>query len=83
MTKEKQIQIPESLFTQMAAFVLMEDYRTEQNTKMIQDGIYAKLDRQVEHELYSRSKTAPTPEEREKARHEYLERKGIHPDYRW
>ena len=83
INKEKQIQIPESLFTQMAAFVLMEEYRTEQNAKTIQKGIYAKLDRQVEHDLYTKYKTAPTQEQKEKARQEYLDRKGIHPNFRW
>ena len=37
----------------------------------------------VERELYTRSKTAPTEEEREKARQEYLDRRGIPEDFRW
>ena len=81
--REKQIQIPETLFVQMATFVMTEEYRTEQNTKTIISGIYAKLDRQIEHDLYTRSKTAPTQEQKEKARLEYLEHKGIHPSFRW
>jgi hypothetical protein len=35
------------------------------------------------HELYSRSKTAPTESEREKARLEYLEKAGISAGFRW
>lgn len=33
--------------------------------------------------LYTQSKTAKTEEEREKARREYLDRKGIRDDFRW
>lgn len=80
---EKQIQIPETLFTQMSAFVLMEEYRTPENTELIKKGIYQKIDRQIEHELYSKFKTAPSAEQKELARQEYLDRKGIHKDFRW
>lgn len=37
----------------------------------------------VERELYTKSKNAPTEEEREKARQEYLDRRGIQADFRW
>lgn len=37
----------------------------------------------VERELYTRSKTALTEEEREKARQEYLDRRRIPEDFRW
>lgn len=37
----------------------------------------------VERELYTKSKTAPTEEEREKARQEYLDTRGIQADFRW
>lgn len=33
--------------------------------------------------LYSQSKTAETEAEREKARREYLDRRGIRDDFRW
>lgn len=81
--KEKQVQIPERLFTEMCAFVLMEEYRTEEHYKYIKQAIYDKLDRIQEHELYTKYKTAPTEEQKEKARNEYLDRKGIHPSFRW
>lgn len=80
---DKQIQVPEKLFTMMAAFVLMDEYRTEQNCNEIKKGIYDKLDRMQAHDLYSKYKCAPTEEQKEKARQEYLERKGIHPSHRW
>ena len=58
--KEKQIQIPEALFTQMAAYILMDDFRTEDRYKTIEKGIYDKIDRMQEHDLYTKYKTAPT-----------------------
>ena len=42
-----------------------------------------KLDKMVKHELYTKYKTAPSKEEQEKARLEYLERTDIHKDFRW
>lgn len=42
-----------------------------------------KLDRMVIRELYTKSKTAPTDEEKEQARREYLDRKGIPDSFRW
>lgn len=83
MSKEKMIQIPELLFNQMAAFVLVEDCRTEELRKQIEKGIYAKLDRKTNHDLYTKSKTASTQEQREAARKEYLDRIGIPESFRW
>ena len=42
-----------------------------------------KLDRIEKRQLYSKSKTAGTPEEREAARREYLDRVGIPQNFRW
>ena len=83
MQKEKQIQIPEKLFTLMAAYILEESLRTEENYKLIEKGIFDKVDRQIEHDLYTKYKTAPTEQQKEESRNEYLDRKGIHPDFRW
>ena len=83
MNKEKQIQIPEKLFTLMAAYILEEDLRTNENYKIIEKGIFDKIDRQIEHDLYTKYKTAPTEQQKEDARKQYLDRKGIHPDFRW
>ena len=46
-------------------------------------GLEKKLNAMVDRELYSKYKTAPTEEEREKSRQEYLERKGIPENFRW
>ena len=37
----------------------------------------------VEGQLYTTFKTAPTEEEREKARQEYLDKCGMHENFRW
>ena len=37
----------------------------------------------LNRQLYSRYKTAPTEEEREQARQEYLDRRGVPQNYRW
>ena len=42
-----------------------------------------KYDKIVNRNLYTKYKTAPTEEEKEKARQEYLNKKGIHSDFRW
>ena len=35
------------------------------------------------YELYAKYKTAPTEEEREQARQEYLDRRGVPKSFRW
>lgn len=79
--KEKQIQIPQNLFLQLVRFHLIDE--TEADRTAIRKGLETKIDNMVKHELYTRSKTADTEEEREKARKEYLDKIGMHPDFRW
>ena len=76
----KQVQIPQELFVQLIHYHLMEDdgYMDE-----IRIGLEKKLDAMVLHELYEKSKTAPTEAEREKSRKEYLDRKGMPDSFRW
>lgn len=81
--REKQIQIPERLFAQMAFFVMNPDKRTAALEKEILDGIETKMDAISKHELYTKSKTAPSAEEKEKARKEYLDRVGMRDSFRW
>ena len=76
----KQVQIPQELFVQLIHYHLMED---DSNANEIRIGLEKKLDAMVLHELYGKSKTAPTADEREKARQEYLERRGIPDSFRW
>ena len=76
----KQVQIPQELFVQLIYYHLMED---DSYVDEIKIGLEKKLDALVLRELYGKSKTAPTEEEREKARQEYLDRRGISDSFRW
>lgn len=49
----------------------------------IRQGLEQKLDAILNRQLYSQYKTAPTEEEREQARQEYLARRGVPQSYRW
>lgn len=84
--REKSIQIPEVLFLQICQYFFIDELteaEREIKEKAIRQGLTDKLDRVVEHNLYSRYKTAPTDEEKERARKEYVEKKGIPKDFRW
>lgn len=48
----------------------------------IRRGLDAKLEAQAKHYAYHAYKTAPTPEEREIARQEWLDRQGVPQSYR-
>lgn len=70
----KNVQIPYDLFVTLLQYhlVMDDDYAED-----IQRGLEEKLDAMVRHELYAKYKTAPTEEEREQARREYLDRRGV------
>ena len=55
----------------------------EELLPQIKQGLEKKLDAMVMRELYTKYKTAPTEEEREKFRKEYLDRRGIPENFRW
>ena len=61
-------------------FHLMEDVSCRRE---IRQELENKLDRIVMRDLYGKSKTAPTEEEREQARKEYLDRRGVPESFRW
>ena len=77
--KNRNVQIPYELFFQLLQYFLMENYESEET---IRQGLERKLDTMVNRELYSKYKTAPTEEEREKSRQEYLDRRGIPENFR-
>ena len=76
----KQVQIPQELFVLLIHYHLMED---DSRVDEIRIGLEKKLDAMVLRELYGKSKAAPTEKEREKARQEYLDRRGIPDRFRW
>ena len=61
--QNKNVQIPYELFFQLLQYFLMDNYDGEE---IIRLGLEKKLDAMVNREVYSKSKTAPTEEEREK-----------------
>ena len=78
--QNKSVQIPYELFFQLLQFFLMDNYDGEE---IIRLGFEKKLDAMVMRELYTKYKTAPTEEEKEKARKEYLDRRGVLESFRW
>lgn len=76
----KNVQISEELFVALLKYHLVEidDVMPE-----IKEGLEDKLEAMVRRDLYTKYKTAPTVEEREKARQECLEKVGMHRDFRW
>lgn len=76
----KNVQIPYELFYALLKHHLMSDGDYADEIRM---GLEQKLDSMVQRELYSKSKTAPTIEERETARIKYLDKKGVPDSFRW
>ena len=75
----KNVQIPYELFVSLLRYHLMED---NDCLNEIRQGLEQKLYSLVRHELYAKYKTAPTQEEREKARQEYLDKRGVPDSFR-
>ena len=73
-------QIPKDLLLALFQYHLAgnEEYLPE-----IEKALMEKLDSMVKRQLYTTFKTAPTEEEREKARQEYLDKCGMHENFRW
>ena len=77
----KQAQIPLEALYSLFRYFLIE--KNEEDEKLIIKALESKLEAMVRHDLYTQSKVAETDEEKEKARQEYLDRVGIHKDWRW
>ena len=76
----KNVQIPYELFVDLVLYHLNgeDDFAEE-----IRQGLEQKLDAMLNRQLYSEYKTAPTEKQREQARQEYLDRRGVPQSYRW
>lgn len=80
------IQIPESLFYDILRYYVITTNGQEvpaELDKKVFDGLTEKIQKIADRELYTAYKTAPTEEEREKARQKYLDSKGIPESFRW
>ena len=60
-----------------------EELQREMQLRSDPSYLEKKLDRMVMRDLYGKFKTAPTEEERERARKEYLDRRGVQESFRW
>lgn len=76
----KNVQVPYDLFWALLKYHLMSD---DTCADEIRKGLEVKLDSMVQRELYTKYKTAPTAAERETARKEYLDKKGVPASFRW
>ena len=65
----KNVQISQELFVALLHYHLSGENEYEE---VIEQGLEQKLDAILRHELYAQYKTAPTEEQREQARQEYL-----------
>ena len=74
------LQISQELFMQLLRLHLVEDESCEID---FLQGLEKKLDKMVMRDLYGKFKTAPTEKERERARKEYLDRRGVPESFRW
>lgn len=76
----KNIQISEQLFFSLVKYHLVD---MESEHPEIKKGLMDKMNAMVMREIYSKYKTAPTEEEKEKARQEYLDKRGVPDSFRW
>ena len=76
----KNVQISQELFIALMRYFLLEQ---EELYPEIKKDLEKKLDALVMRELYTKYKIAPSEEEREKARREYLDRRGVPESFRW
>ena len=68
------------LFLSLLRYVLIGQ---EEELPAVKRELEEKLDAMVRRELYTKYRTATTPEEREKARKEYLDKRGVPEEFRW
>ena len=76
----KNVQISEEFFVAIMRYFMLEQVEM---APRIKQGLEKKLDAMVMRELYTKYKTAPTEEEKERARKEYLDRRGVLESFRW
>ena len=76
----KNVQISKELFLGLYKHHVMG---VSINNDYVKKELEKKLDALVLRDLYTSSKTASTEAEREEARQQYLNMKGIHQDFRW
>lgn len=79
--KEPKIQINKSLYNEILCYFGGDN--SADRERRIRDGINEDLDARIRRDYYTQYKTAPTDEQKEKARQQYLEARGIPKSFRW
>ena len=84
----KNIQIKQELFIKLIQYFYSEEigYDNEELFDLeheIKSELQKKLDKVSMRSYYTAYKTAPTEQEREKARKKYLDERGVPESYRW
>lgn len=69
-------------FIDLIKYFSLEDH-SEELYQSIKRDIDAKTDKLYKHELYTKSKTGDTEQEREQARLKYLDEVGMRESFRW
>ena len=78
------VQISEELFLNLIKYHLCGLNAWEDGLNQpIERELQAKAEALINRQLYSKFKTGATPEERERARQEYLDKKGSPESFRW
>lgn len=75
----KNVQISQELFSLLVRYFLIDQQELLQE---IRKGLEKKVDALAMRKLYSQYKTAPTEKKRQKARQEYLDRRGVPESFR-
>ena len=76
----KKIQISEDLFFALLKYHLAD---IDEVLPEIKRELEKKLEAMTRRELYTKYKTAPTERERGEARNAYLDKVGVHQNFRW
>ena len=77
---QKNVQIPYELYINLIRFHLLE---LDENEQEIRSALEKKLRSMADRGLYTKYKTAGSENEREDARRQYLDNRGIPEDFRW
>ena len=78
--ENKRIMISEDLFRMIYQYFLCNRVDLHED---ICNGLIEKMEKRIDRDLYTKSLTADTDEEKEASRIAYLNRKGIPEDFRW
>lgn len=78
----KSVQIDESTFADLLKYHL-GGIHTPEIADRIEKALTTKLEAMHRRDLYTKSKTGDTAEDRETARKAYLDTVGIHSNFRW